>query len=204
MTEPTPEYAEIPPRRRGVALLLGVLAAVLLLGIAAAVPVLVGGDETETHETVIGEPLAGVETFELGPPKHAEGKVGYSQVPPVGGDHNPVWLECGRYAEPVRDEFAVHNLEHGTVWITHRPDLSDQEVSRLADALPADGIMSPYAGLPTPVVVTVWGIQLRLDGADDPRLAQFLELYGDGASAPEAEASCAGGVGNPVQEPLTA
>lgn len=202
MSEPTPEYAEISPKRRFVPIVVGVVAAVLLLAVAAAVPVLVGDNETGSEQAA--EPLAGVETFELGPPKHAEGRVGYSEVPPVGGDHNPVWLECGRYAEPVRDEFAVHNLEHGTVWITHRPDLSQQDVSRLADTLPADGIMSPYAGLPTPVVVTVWGIQLRLEGADDPRLALFLEEYGDGASAPEAAASCAGGVGNPVEEPVAA
>lgn len=202
MSEPTPEYAEPPPRRRVAPIVIAVIAAVLLLAVASAVPVLVGDSDTGAEQSA--EPLAGVERFQLGPPKHAEGKVGYGQVPPVGGDHNPVWLECGRYAEPVRDEFAVHNLEHGTVWITHRPDLPDQDVSRLADALPADGIMSPYVGLPTPVVVTVWGVQLRLDGADDPRLALFLEEYGDGASAPEAAASCMGGVGTPVQEPVAA
>ena len=202
MSEPTPEYAEKPRKRRVAPVVVGVVAAVLLLAVASAVPVLVGDSDTGGSESAGS--LVGVEKFELGTPKHAEGKVGYGQVPPVGGHHNPVWLECGRYAEPVRDELAVHNLEHGTVWITHRPDLSDQDVARLVDALPADGIISPYAGLPTPVVVTVWGIQLQLDGAEDPRLALFLNEYGDGASAPESEASCAGGVGNPVEEPLTA
>ena len=33
---------------------------------------------------------------------------------PAGGPHDPAWLECGVYDEPVRDENAVHDLEHGT------------------------------------------------------------------------------------------
>ena len=42
--------------------------------------------------------------------------------------------------------------------------------------------------------MTVWGRQLRLTGADDPRLPLFLAAFGDGHTAPEPFASCAGGV----------
>ena len=35
--------------------------------------------------------------------------------------HDPVWLDCGAYDAPVRDENAVHDLEHGSVWITYDP-----------------------------------------------------------------------------------
>ena len=45
--------------------------------------------------------------------------------------------------------------------------------------------MSPYDGLPGPVVVTVWGRQLALDGPDDPRLELFLREFGDGHTSPE-------------------
>jgi hypothetical protein len=55
-------------------------------------------------------------------------------------------------------------------------------------------MLSPYPGLPAPVVVTVWDAQLDLKGADDPRLPTFLSFYGDGHTAPEAAfASCKGG-----------
>jgi hypothetical protein len=47
------------------------------------------------------------------------------------------------------------------------------------------------------VVVTVWGRQLALVGADDPRLPLFLHRYGGGETAPEPFASCAGGVRDP-------
>ncbi len=190
------------PARRAGPLLISVLAAALVLGLALAVPVLVGDGEAGLAGSA--DPLAGVETFDLGPPRHVDGDVAYAQAPPVGGNHYPVWFECGRYDQPLRNEIAVHNLEHGTVWIAHRPDLPAGDVATLESALPADGILSPYPGLPAPVVVTVWGAQLRLDGADDPGLAAFLQEYGDGATAPESEASCAGGVGNPVQPALNA
>ncbi|MDN4163798.1 DUF3105 domain-containing protein, partial [Nocardioides abyssi] len=63
--------------------------------------------------------------------------------------------------------------------------------------LPATGTLSPSPGLPAPVVVTVWGRQLRLVGAADPRLGLFVEQLGGGQTAPEPFASCAGGVPDP-------
>ena len=87
----------------------------------------------------------------------------------------------------------MHDLEHGAVWITYDPALSTDEVAVLEAALPQNGIMSPYDGLPAPVVVTVWERQLALTGADDPRLAMFVDEFGGGDTAPEPMASCAGG-----------
>ena len=97
----------------------------------------------------------------------------------------------------MRDENAVHDLEHGTVWITYDPDLSADDVAALAAQLPDNGIMSPREDLPSPVVVTVWGAQLQLDGADDRRLGLFLEEYGDGHTAPECGVTCQGGTPDP-------
>jgi hypothetical protein len=127
--------------------------------------------------------------------------VDYEQVPPIGGPHDPEWLACGAYDEPVRDENAVHDLEHGTGWITYDPDLAEDDVTALEDVLPDDGILSPHPDLPAPVVITVWGAQLRLSGADDPRLPLFLQELGDGSTAPEAMASCGGGVSDPQGGP---
>lgn len=133
----------------------------------------------------------------LSPEHRVDQDIDYDQVPPIGGPHDEVWLACGAYDEPVRDENAVHDLEHGTVWITYDPALEADDVAALEGVLPDDGIMSPYPDLPAPVVVTVWGAQLRLSGADDPRLPLFLEEYGDGSTAPEAFASCEGGTDDP-------
>ena len=125
---------------------------------------------------------------------HTEDDVDYPQTPPVGGAHDPHWLDCGVYDEPVRDENAVHDLEHGTVWITYDPDLAAADVDALDAPLPQNGILVAVRRAAAPVVVTVWGRQLALTGADDPRLADFVGTYGDRPPAPEPFASCAGGL----------
>ncbi len=94
----------------------------------------------------------------------------------------------------MRDEFVVHDLEHGTFWFAYDAAALDaDQVEVLVTALPDNGVMTPYVGLESPVVVTVWEAQLALDGGDDPRLALFLEEYADGVTAPEPFATCAGG-----------
>jgi len=51
---------------------------------------------------------------------HRQGQIDYpGKKPPSGGDHNPVWLTCGAYSQQPPDEYAVHSLEHGAVWITY-------------------------------------------------------------------------------------
>jgi hypothetical protein len=130
---------------------------------------------------------------------HVQGPVIYDQVPPVGGEHAPVWQNCGLYAEPISSENAVHSMEHGAIWVTYRPDLPAEQVSLLRDALRDQpyGLLSPYAGLPSPVVATVWGTQLQLPSARDPRLKVFISRYADASRAPEPRAACTGGFGTP-------
>ncbi|CUR59071.1 conserved hypothetical protein [metagenome] len=177
-------------------LVLATVGAVVIMGAALAAPLvdkLLRGDAQEQRAL----DLSLVRTWEITDRTHTTGDVRYPQTPPAGGAHAPVWLACGVYDEPVRDENAVHDLEHGTVWITHDPDLSTDDVERLAAELPDNGIMSPRDGLPSEVVVTVWGAQLELDGVDDDRLGLFLEEYGDGHTAPEFGVTCQGGVTDP-------
>lgn len=192
---PPPEelVASPPPQSRGLVVALAVIGLLIIAGVVTAATMLA------TEEPVSRDLSAVVSYADLGN-QHSEDDIEYPQTPPVGGPHAPAWLDCGVYDEPVRDENAVHDLEHGTVWITYDPDLGDDEVDELAAALPQNGILSPYDGLPAPVVVTVWGRQLELTGADDPRLGLFIEEFGDGVTAPEPFASCAGGVRDPAGE----
>ncbi len=139
-----------------------------------------------------------VETFEVTDRSHVAGAVAYEQDPPVGGAHNERWMACGYYDEPIPNENAVHALEHGVVWITYQPDLPSDQVDTLkAVALESEVMVSPYPGLDSPVVASVWGAQLRLDNADDPDLLNFVASLRN-ATAPEAGASCLGGIGEPV------
>lgn len=177
-------------------LVLAVSLSVLVLGLALAAPGIatLAGVEKEPPD------LSEVRVYEITDTTHSAEDVDYPQTPPVGGPHHPVWLDCGHYEQPVREENAVHDLEHGTVWITYDPRLSPLAVGQLLEQLPDNGILSPRDDLPSPVVVTVWGAQLALDGADDERLALFLAEYGDGHTAPEFGVTCRGGTRDPAGE----
>ena len=196
--EPEPSEA----RRSRLPVLLAVLAAVLALGLALLVPVLVQRVRASQEPSASAD-LEAVRVFEDLNNNHTDGDVDYPTSPPAGGAHDAAWLACGVYDEPIRDENAVHDLEHGTVWISYRPDLDDDDVGALAGALPENGILAPYDDLPAPVVVTVWERQLRLTGVDDPRLALFLARFSDGHTAPEPFASCVGGLEDGDDEDTT-
>ncbi len=132
--------------------------------------------------------------------QHVEGPVAYAQNPPAGGPHNPVWQNCGIYEVAVQSEYAVHSQEHGAVWITYDPALPSEQVDALRSIARANRLvlLSPFAGLPSPVVASAWGAQLQLPDANDSRLAEFVSRYQNGPFAPERGAPCNGGIGTPA------
>ncbi|MCL5999622.1 MAG: DUF3105 domain-containing protein [Chloroflexi bacterium] len=144
--------------------------------------------------------IEGVKTFGGLARNHTQQVVTYAQNPPAGGAHSPNWQNCGVYDQPIQKETAMHSLEHGAVWITYRPDLPSDAVAQLRNLVGGRSytLLSPYKGLPSSVVASAWSVQLQVDSASDPRLAQFVNRYANGSQAPEPGASCTGGVGNPV------
>ncbi len=146
-----------------------------------------------------GEP-AGTQTFTDLEQTHVDTPVDYPQTPPVGGPHNPVWQTCAFYDTAIMTERGVHSMEHGAVWITYSPDLDAAAIDALK-ALQAGGeevLVSPFEGLPTPIVASAWGKQLQVDTADDPALAQFVRFFDDGPQTPEKNTPCAQGTDETV------
>ena len=175
-------------------IIIGLIAAAFVAGFAALVIV-------DARQKTASGPPSGVKTYDVGPAgQHTEGDVHYAQSPPVGGEHNPVWQNCGFYTEPIRDENAVHSLEHGAVWITYSPDLPQDEVERLRDLAQNETyvLVSPYPRLDSPVVASAWGKQVRLESAEDPDLERFVQAYRQGPQTPEPGAVCTGGIGEPA------
>lgn len=123
---------------------------------------------------------------------HREGELLYEQVPPVGGPHNSLWQNCGYYSQPIYNWHGVHSLEHGAVWITYDPELPDDEIDTLESLANQNYVLvSPYPGLQDPVVASVWGKQIRLDGANDDRLDAFIREYRvNPGNTPEPGALC--------------
>ncbi len=130
--------------------------------------------------------------------QHVAGPVRYAILPPVGGPHAATWMNAGVYTEPVPSERAIHNLEHGAVWITYNPNISASQVAALvAFVVKQKTIVEPPAAagtqslsnryldlspwvsstLPSPIVISAWGHQLRLRTPDDPRLQKFVDTF---------------------------
>ncbi|HEX7739356.1 MAG TPA: DUF3105 domain-containing protein [Marmoricola sp.] len=122
---------------------------------------------------------------------HVDGPVTYAVLPPVGGPHNGTWMNAGVYTKPIPSERAVHNLEHGAIWITYRPNLAQSQVRQLQDLVGKQSMidegsnsnrymdLSPWASnaLPSPIVVSSWGYQLKVDSPTDPRIQQFIDKF---------------------------
>lgn len=173
----------------------------LAVGAVVAVYAVVTGG----HSSDSGAPVpAGTVSFSEPLRNHVEGIVHYDRVPPAGGNHNPIWLNCGVYTQPVVDENAVHSLEHGSVWITYQPSLPAAQVAILRHTVQSHYsggdryvLLSPYPGQAAPVMATAWGNQLSLQSASDPRVAAFIEHFREGPQDLERGAPCSGGVGRP-------
>lgn len=183
----------LPKLKRGFAVAVPVACCVLLLLLLSFVSAGCKNGQT-------GRVPDGVTSFQVGGAgRHTGELVSYAQSPPVGGAHHPVWQNCGFYTELIRNEHAVHSLEHGAVWITYRPGLSGEQIEELRRLTHSSThlLVSPYPNLPAPVVASAWGKQIRLQSASDPRLALFVRAYRLGPQTPEPGAPCTGGTGEP-------
>ncbi|MEO5315400.1 DUF3105 domain-containing protein [Pseudarthrobacter sp. AG30] len=169
----------------------------VLAAIITAVAIVVTGavQERNAATEAAKKPIEGVQTFTDLSRNHVQDAVSYPQEPGVGGDHAGVWTNCGSYTEPVNDQRAVHSLEHGAVWLTYKPDLPPEAVSRLTELAKGNRyvLLSPDKDQTTPVTATAWGTQLTLDDAADTRIPAFISAYAQSPNSPEPGAACTGG-----------
>jgi hypothetical protein len=126
---------------------------------------------------------------------HKTTTIAYAESPPFGGPHSPIWADCTGtvYPDQIANENAVHDLEHGAVWITYKPGLPADQLDVLTKLVSGQQymLMTPYAGLKTNVSLQAWGYQLFVDSAKDKRVKQFIkDLKLSPKNTPELGASC--------------
>ncbi|MEU0247315.1 DUF3105 domain-containing protein [Streptomyces sp. NPDC006235] len=130
--------------------------------------------------------------------RHVKGAVDYPMTPPVGGDHDATWMTCDGtvHTRPIRNENAVHSLEHGAVWVTYNDTATATDIKELADTVTRTPytMMSPITGQTATITLSAWGHQLSVDTASDPRVRQFITVYVQGPQTPEPGAPCTGGL----------
>jgi len=136
--------------------------------------------------------------------EHKQGPLTYVTNPPVGGAHNSTWQNCmgDVYPEPIANEYAVHSLEHGAVWVTYKQGLAADQVAKLQSKVEGKDflMMSPVANLDKNISLQAWGYQLKVDNADDDRIDQFIkDLRVNATLEPNAGCSQGNTTTGPVQ-----
>jgi hypothetical protein len=198
---PPPRRAMPPPvvsRPKPWGLIAATVAVVLFAGAVigyAVVQVRAKAAQTPEARAKDAAKITGVTVKDYPSQLHKQTAIKYDQSPPFGGEHDPEWADCTGtvYSNPIRNENAVHSLEHGAIWITYRPGLSSGEVDALKRRV--NGVdymlMSPYPGLKTTVSLQSWGRQLFVDSTDDKRIDKFIkDLRHNTVTTPEPNASC--------------
>jgi hypothetical protein len=129
---------------------------------------------------------------------HVTKTVKYPMEPPVGGNHNPVWMNCNGdvYGKAINNMNAVHSLEHGAVWVTYNSKASDADVKALEAKVKKTPytLMSPVEDQKDPIMLSAWGKQRTVTSASDPNVDKFFSEFVQGKQTPEPGAACTNGL----------
>ena len=171
--------------------------AVVVFAVAVIGYAVVQVNKANAGKVTSADEIDGLQTFEYGKGQgHVTTEVAYAESPPVGGQHDGVWADCtgSVYQINIRNENAVHSLEHGGLWITYDPAIvSEEDIATLSDLVEGTSgrMLSPRPGLGTAVSLQSWDNQLKVDSATDPRVKQFADFFTfNPDSTPELGATC--------------
>jgi len=114
--------------------------------------------------------------------------IAYTSYPPTSGTHSESPTSWGFHTEPVADELAVHNLEHGGVVISYN-NISPDDQSKLRSlfgSYPKDRygevklVIRPYDKIPAgSIVLTAWSWIDELRAYDEARIRAFMDAHLD-------------------------
>lgn len=108
----------------------------------------------------------------------------YNSNPPTSGWHYAQPADWGMYSEELPDEQVVHNLEHGGIWISYRPDISGEQkeiLAQIASRYSSKVILSPRSANDEPVAVAAWQrlmkLKTPLSQERQGRIVSFIARY---------------------------
>ena len=177
--------------------LISAAVAVMVFAVAVIGYAVVAVNRANADKVTSVEQIAGVQVYDYANGQgHVATPVEYPESPPVGGEHDGEWADCTGtvYSVDIRNENAVHSLEHGAVWITYDPErASEDDVAALSELVDGTSgrMLSPRPGLSAPISLQSWNNQLTVDSATDSRLQQAADfLTSNPDTTPEPGATC--------------
>src|SRR3989338_5319739 len=113
-------------------------------------------------------------------PSCTPGDPPYNSNPPTSGCHDPAPADWGTYDAALTDQKYIHNLEHGGIWISYKPDRVDAEtVLKLKDFANRYKliIVAHREANDAPISLAAWMHLLNLDSFDERAILEFIEAY---------------------------
>jgi hypothetical protein len=112
--------------------------------------------------------------------------IGYASYPPTSGAHWNTPATWGLHNEPVPDERAVHNMEHGGVVASYN-NISGDDLAKLRALVTGytrdrygevKVLIRPYEKIrPGTIVLTAWNWIDELSAYDEARVRAFLDAH---------------------------
>ena len=115
--------------------------------------------------------------------EHVSSKEYGGDQPPTSGSHaNPVaW---GVYDTEVRDDQAVHNMEHGGIYVSYQPDLPQDQIEKLKGLLsapfsnpefkPTKIVLAPRQANTSPIELSSWRRSESLASYDQKKIEEYV------------------------------
>lgn len=101
----------------------------------------------------------------------------YITNPPTSGDHYANASAWGIFLKPLADEQAVHNLEHGGIWISYK-DLDEESLAKLvafAKEHSQSVILSPRKENDSNIALASWERLDQMETLDMERVENFYK-----------------------------
>lgn len=100
----------------------------------------------------------------------------YNSNPPTSGAHAGA-APWGFSEVEIVDQNAIHNIEHGGIWISYK-DIDEQSLEVLRTIARTNSqsvIISPRAANDSPVAIASWGRLLKTDVVDEEQIKEFIK-----------------------------
>lgn len=100
----------------------------------------------------------------------------YNSNPPTSGWHWAQPASWGVYNRPLVDEQAVHNLEHGGIWISYKEidEETRANLEKITKANRSSVIMSPRDANDSKIILASWTRLEKLDSYDEAKILDFI------------------------------
>lgn len=177
-------------KRLGKSLRNYIIAAVIIAAIGFGLFFLGDSTAPEGEDFSSAIPILPAEHVEVG------SHIAYNSNPPTSGPHYVQTARSGFREEAIPDQNIVHNLEHGDVWISYHPRVSDDIKEELKQFGAAKVIITPREANDTDIALAAWGRLDTFDIENDvlpvERIEDFIKRYSN--KGPERIPGASGGI----------